>query len=233
LYYKRRITGSHCLDNASEIRTESCACSLSDFECLPGYRRSIDGTCLPKSHYTFSQDCACDANSTLLTKRRGYVKSENSQCRNGIENYLSDTYITRRDLTHPSIFLYGIDSHTKRATVELHTNDFDQNDDEDEDEDLTRNTVWLVDPKYEITSLVFNENDKQIYMAVEHDQLAIIYRTGVSKIGGRGLDPKFGERVKKCSFASLVSSPNLEKIDPPKFSNPEKALAEIFRSGKV
>ena len=76
--------------------------------------------------------------------------------------------------------LYGIDSRTKHSTLEIHTNDFDQ-DDEDEDEDLTKNTIWLVDQTYEITALVFNESGKQVYMAVEHGQSAIIYRIGVSE----------------------------------------------------
>jgi hypothetical protein len=146
---------------------------------MPGYKRSKDGICYPRSHYIYSQDCLCNANNTLSTKRRGYIKSEDSQCQNGIENYLSDAYITRRDLNHPNFFLYGIDSHTKRATVEIHTIDFDQND--DEDEDLKHNTVWLVDQTYEITALVFNENGKQVYMAVEHNQVSSIYRIGVSE----------------------------------------------------
>ncbi|CAF0871036.1 unnamed protein product [Adineta steineri] len=177
-YYKRRISGSHCLDNATDVRIESCACLLSDFECLPGYKRSSDGICLPKSHYISSQDCTCEANTTLSTKRRGYMKSTNSQCRNGIENYLSDTYITRRDLNHPNFFLYGIDSQTKETTIEIHTNDFNQDDDDedDDDEDIKRNTIQFADKTYEITALAFDENTKQVYIAVEHDQSAIIYR---------------------------------------------------------
>ncbi|CAF3518075.1 unnamed protein product [Adineta steineri] len=177
-YYKRRISGSHCLDNATDVRIESCACLLSDFECLPGYKRSSDGICLPKSHYISSQDCTCEANTTLSTKRRGYMKSTNSQCRNGIENYLSDTYITRRDLNHPNFFLYGIDSQTKQTTIEIHTNDFNQDDDDedDDDEDIKRNTIQFADKTYEITALAFDENTKQVYIAVEHDQSAIIYR---------------------------------------------------------
>jgi len=132
----------------------------------------------------FVQDCTCNDNNTLLTKHRGYAKLVNNQCRNGIENYLSNAYITRRDPNHPNFFLYGIDSRTKRALIEIHTNDFDQNDDEEEEEedkDLTQNTIWLVDQTYEITALAFNESGKQLYMAVEHDQLAIIYRLGVSE----------------------------------------------------
>ncbi|CAF0753970.1 unnamed protein product [Adineta steineri] len=177
-YYKRRISGSYCLDNATDVRIEPCACLLSDFECLPGYKRSSDGICLPKSHYISSQDCTCEANTTLSTKRRGYMKSTNSQCRNGIENYLSDTYITRRDLNHPNFFLYGIDSQTKQTTIEIHTNDFNQDDDDevDDDEDVKRNTIQFADKTYEITALAFDENTKQVYIAVEHDQSAIIYR---------------------------------------------------------
>ncbi len=184
MYYKRRIPSSHCLDETSEIRSEPCACSLTDFECLPGYKRSKDGICLPRSHYIFSQDCTCnDNNNTLLAKHRGYVKSENSQCINGIENYLSNVYITRRDANSPNFFLYGIDSRTKHTTVEIHTNDFDQNDDDDEEEneDLTRNIIWTVDQTPEITAVAFNDSGKQEYIAIEHDQLAIIYRTGVSE----------------------------------------------------
>jgi hypothetical protein len=181
-HYKRRISGSHCLNHISDVRSEPCLCSLTDFQCLPGYKRSKDGICYPRSHYIYSQDCICNENNTLLTKRRGYVKSGNSQCQNGIENYLSNAYITRRDLNHPNFFLYGIDLHTKRTSVEIHTSDFDQNDDDDDDdEDSKQNTIWLIDQTYEITALVFNENGKQVYMAVEHGQSAIIYRIGVSE----------------------------------------------------
>jgi len=42
-------------------------------------------------------------------------------------------------------------------------------------------------------------------------------------VEGGGVDPKIGENC-------LVSSPNLKKSDPPKFPNPEKAPAKIFRS---
>ncbi|CAF5089820.1 unnamed protein product, partial [Rotaria socialis] len=73
-YYRRRTSGSHCLDDASQVQTESCSCLLTDFECSPGYRRSKDGICLPKSHYILTQDCSCHDNNTLVTKRRGYVK---------------------------------------------------------------------------------------------------------------------------------------------------------------
>lgn len=181
-FYQRRIPNSYCLNNTTQIRNESCACLLSDFECLPGYKRSKDGVCLPRSHYTSTPDCTCNSNSTLLTKSRGYIKSTNSQCQNGIENYLSKAYVTRRDINQPNFFVYGIDSRTKRGTVKILTNDFDQNDDdEDEDEYPTQNTVWLIDTTYEITALAFNESGKQVYMAVEHDQLATIYRIGVSE----------------------------------------------------
>jgi len=106
----------------------------------------------------------------------------NSQCVNGIENYLSTAYLTRSDPNHPNFFLYGIDSRTKRPTIEIHTNEFGQNNDEDEDdEDLTENIIWLIDPSYEITGVAFNESGNQLYIAVEHDQLGIIYRTDVSE----------------------------------------------------
>ncbi|CAF0780089.1 unnamed protein product [Rotaria sordida] len=187
LFYKRRISGSHCLDNASHVRIEPCACTLSDFQCSSDYRRSKDGICLPKSHYIFTQDCTCNDNSTLLTKRRGYIKSINSQCNNGIENYLSDVQITRRDPNHPNFFVYGIDSRTKKSIVEIHTNDFDDNiddddnDDDDDDDDnevVIQNTTWFIDETYEITGLVFDENGKQVYIAVEHDESSIIYSIG-------------------------------------------------------
>ncbi len=55
-------------------------------------------------------------------------------------------------------------------------------------------------------------------------------RDDSSRGGAKGswwVDPKIGENC-------LVSSPNLEKNDPPKFPNPEKAPAKIFRSrGRV
>ncbi|CAF1083583.1 unnamed protein product [Rotaria sp. Silwood1] len=187
LFYKRRIPGSHCLDDTSQVRTEPCACSLSDFECLPGYKRSKDGICLPRSHYIFTQDCTCNDNSTLLTKSRGYVKTINSQCSNGIENYLSDAHVTRRDPNHPNFFVYGIDSRTKHPIVEIHTNDFDETVDDDDDDDddddeinevMIQNTSWLVDETYEITALAFDENGKQVYMAVEHDEFTFIYSIG-------------------------------------------------------
>jgi hypothetical protein len=182
LYYKRRISGSRCLDESSKVRSEPCACSLSDFECLPGYQRSKDGICLPRSHYIYSQDCTCNDNNTLSTKRRGYVKSGTSQCMNGIENYLSNVYITHRDANHPNFFLYGIDSRTQRATIEIHTNDFDPIDgDEDEDEDFTENIIWTIDQTYAITAVAFYEDGKQVYMAVEHEQSTIIYRVDVSE----------------------------------------------------
>ncbi|CAF2846878.1 unnamed protein product [Rotaria sp. Silwood2] len=184
LFYQRRVPGSHCLDDTSKVRVEPCACSLSDFECLPGYKRSKDGICLPRSHYIFTQDCTCNDNSTILTKQRGYVKSLNSQCANGIENYLSDAHVTRRDPNHPNFFVYGINPRTKHAIVEIHTNDFDDtvdDDDDDDDEDseaIIQNTTWFVDETYQITSLVFDQNGQQVYMAVEHNEFSIIYSIG-------------------------------------------------------
>jgi hypothetical protein len=181
-YYQRRISGSHCLSNATVVRSEPCACSLSDFHCLPGYRRSTDGTCLPKSHYTFSQDCLCTDNSTVTTKRRGYEKATENQCRNGIEHYLADTLVTPRDPTRPRVFLYGVNPQTKKATVEILTNDFEQNGDDDGDDDEAesrRNPVWSIDQAYEVTAVFSDESSKQVYMAVEHNQLAIIYRVEV------------------------------------------------------
>ncbi|CAF3131473.1 unnamed protein product [Rotaria socialis] len=181
-YYRRRTSGSHCLDDASQVQTESCSCLLTDFECSPGYRRSKDGICLPKSHYILTQDCSCHDNNTLVTKRRGYVKPENNHCNNGIEDYLSDAFITRRDPNQPNFFVYGTNSRTNRTIAEIHSNDFDQEQDDDEDDEddevLTKNANWSVEEAYEITALVFDENSKQVYMAVEHDQSSIIYRIG-------------------------------------------------------
>ncbi|UJR37943.1 hypothetical protein I4U23_030628 [Adineta vaga] len=174
-YYKRRISGSQCLNNATDIRIQSCACSLSDFQCLPGYRRSLDGICLPKSHFIISQDCSCNENNnTLLTKRRGYAKSIDNQCQHGIENYLADTFVTRHSPSERSFFIYGVNAETKQSIVEIHSNDFDQND--DDDEDLIRNPLWSMDQRYEITALAFDENSKLIYMAVQYDRTASIYR---------------------------------------------------------
>ena len=202
LYYKRRVPSSHCLDGVSQSRSEPCACSLSDFECLPGYKRSNDGICLPKPRYIFAQDCTCNDNSTTLTKPRGYTKSVNNQCRNGVEKYLSDVYITRRDLSRPNFFIYGIDSLKKRPLVEIHTNQFDEGgNDDDDDEAFTQNVIWFVDPTYEITALVFDNSGKLVYMAVEHDQLAIVYRMSVSE----NILPLIYDRL---SFFLLEKSPS-------------------------
>ena len=115
-----------------------------------------------------------------------YVKSTNSQCSQGVETYLSDAYVLRRDSQQPNFFIFGTDARTKRSIVEIHANGFDSHDaDDDEDEEnLVKNTVWLVDPTYEITASVFDENTKQTYMAVEHDQSAIIYKTSVRNTTG-------------------------------------------------
>lgn len=185
LFYGRRISGSHCLNDESQAHMEPCICSLSDFECLPSYKRLKDGICLPRSRYIFAQDCACNENSSLITRSRGYVKSKYSQCTNGVEKHLSDAYVTHRDPNQPSIFLLGIDSLTKHPIVEIHTSDFDQNDDteddEDEDEHYRPNKTWLIDETYDVTALVFDENGKQVYMAVEHDQSAVIHRIRVNE----------------------------------------------------
>lgn len=181
-FYQRRISGSHCLNNATAVRTEPCACSLADFHCLPGYRRSADGVCLPKSQYTLSHDCACSENSTMSTKRRGYAKDVDNQCRNGIEHYLADTLLTRRDPMRPNFFLYGVDPQTKRAAVEVVTNEFQQDDeDDDEEQSAAPRPVWSIDPTYEITAVFSDESSKQLYMAVEHSHTASIFRVEVGR----------------------------------------------------
>lgn len=176
------MSGSHCLEETVQIRSEPCTCSLLDFECSPGYKRSTDGICLPKSQYISSQDCTCSETNNTRSTKRGYVKSENSQCINGVESYLSNAYVTRRDPNQPNFLLYGIDSRTQRPTIEIHSNDFNQNDDddEDEDEDFSDNLVWSLDPTYDITAVTFDETGQQFYIAVERDQLTTIYKLNVS-----------------------------------------------------
>jgi hypothetical protein len=99
----------------------------------------------------------------------------------GMETYLSDAYVARRDSNQPNLFLYGTDTRTKRSIVEVHTNGFDNDDDEndDDDDDVLKNTRWLIDSKYHIIAIVFDDNSKQIFMAVEHDESTTIYRIGV------------------------------------------------------
>ncbi|CAF1089380.1 unnamed protein product [Adineta ricciae] len=174
-YYKRRIAGSHCLSNTTDVRTERCQCSLSDFQCLPGYQRSIDGFCLPKSHSIALQDCSCHGNNTLVTKSRGYVKSVDNQCRHGVENHLTDALVTRRDPNSRNFFIYGLNSQTKRISAEIHSNDFDQ--DEDDEDDGPRNPIWSTEPELEITALVADDANKFVYMAVQNDDLTTVYRT--------------------------------------------------------
>lgn len=181
-FYKRRILGAHCLNNASLVRTESCLCSLSDFECTPGYRRSKEGFCLARSHYFNADDCGCHENRTVSTKRRGYVKTTENQCLDGVETFLSDAFVQRRDSNQPNLFFYGNDERNKRPIIEIHTNGFDhqetdENDDEDDEvEELIKNTIWSIDPTYEITAITFDETNKQVYMAVEQDQNSVVYR---------------------------------------------------------
>ena len=183
LHYKRRVPGSRCLEENVEIRSEPCTCSLIDFECAPGYKRSSDGVCLPKSQFTSSQDCTCDDtnNSTRSARRRGYVKSENSQCISGVESYLTNAYVSRRDPHQPNLLIYGVNSRTQRPTIEIHGNDFNQNDnDDDEDEDSSENLAWILDPNYDITAVTFDETGQQFYIAAENQQFAIIYKINVS-----------------------------------------------------
>ena len=71
IFYKRRIAGVHCLDEEPRKRHEPCQCSLFDFQCASGYRRSKDGLCLPRSHYSRSQDCSCRENATITAQSRG------------------------------------------------------------------------------------------------------------------------------------------------------------------
>lgn len=110
-----------------------------------------------------------------------YVKSGNSQCSQGVETYLSDAYVLRRDSQQSNFFIFGTDARTKRSIVEIHTNGFDSHDDDEDEENLVKNTVWIVDPTYEIIASVFDENTKQTFMAVEHEQSAIIYKTSVRR----------------------------------------------------
>lgn len=124
----------------------------------------------------------CGRNSTLWIFR--YVKSASSQCLDGVEAYLSDAFVQRRESNQPNLFLYGTDARTKRSIVEIHTDGFDgekmeEDDDEDEIEDLMKNTIWSVDPTYEITAIAFDEPSKQVYMAVEQDQTNVVYRISV------------------------------------------------------
>lgn len=186
-FYKRRISGAHCLNNASLVRTESCLCSLNDFECAPGYRRSKEGFCLARSHYFNVDDCGCHENRTVSTKRRGYVKTTENQCLDGVETFLSDAFVQRRDSNQPNLFFYGNDERNKRPIIEIHTNGFDhqetdENDDEDDEvEELIKNTIWSIDPTYEITAITFDETNKQVYMAVEQDQSSVVYRISVRR----------------------------------------------------
>ena len=115
-----------------------------------------------------------------------YVKSVNSQCTQGVETYLSDAFVLRRDSQQPNFFLYGTDARSNRSIVEIHSNGFDSHevDDEEDEENVVKNTVWSVDPTSEITAGVFDENTKQIYLAVEQDQSAIIYKISVGKESG-------------------------------------------------
>jgi len=169
------------LNKLSKIRSEPCTCTLADFQCLPGYKRSQDGLCLPKSQYTLAGNCVCNENRTYVSKTRGYTKSDHSQCTNGIESYLSQAYLTRRDVSHPNVLIYGKSLQTKRSIIEVYTNEFSQDDDEEEEEEeLTKNPIWSsVDETYQITTLTFNETGNQIYVAVEHEAKSIIYRVNV------------------------------------------------------
>lgn len=169
-----------------QIRSEPCVCSLTDFECLPGYKRSSDGICLPKSQYISSQDCTCSENNATRSTKRGYVKSDSSQCINGVESYLSNAFVTRRDPNQPNFLIYGVNSRTQRPTIEIHSNDFNQdtdddNDEEDEDDNSSENLVWSVDPSYDITAMTFDETGQQFYIAVDREQFAIVYKINVSE----------------------------------------------------
>ena len=121
---------------------------------------------------------------------RRYVKATDNQCTDGVESYLLDAYVPRRDSNHPNFFVYGTNARTKRPSIEINSNGFDQSaantedddeDDEEPEEELTKNTIWFVDEGFEITALVFDENGKQVFMAVKHEQSTTIYQIGVSR----------------------------------------------------
>lgn len=94
----------------------------------------------------------------------------------------------RRGPNHPNLLLYGLSSRSSHAVVEIHSNDFGQDDDDEEkdeddgnDEASKQSVSWLVEEKDEITALVFDESTKQAYMAVNNGQTSSIYRFAVSE----------------------------------------------------
>lgn len=111
-----------------------------------------------------------------------YVK--NSECLDGIEDYLSDASVMRRESNQPILFLYGNDKKTNNGIIEIENNDFyahgDEQDDEDEDEDeFTRNLIWKTDSSQQVKAIVFDESSKQVFVAIENEQLSFVYRLGV------------------------------------------------------